>query len=87
MTTRTKKHKPTPKPEIDTRLSRRLEIGKTIHDAMGAYEKSHKVDWTKAGEQESNNLNEVLTQYVEGTASREDVKRVYQQYVQTCVVV
>ncbi len=64
-----------------TYLERRREIGKTLRDAMA---KVTDVDWTRetpAITAAQADLDEAVTKYCEGAASRAEVKLCYQAWV------
>lgn len=68
-------------PAVQTYLERAREIGKTLREALA---KVTDVDWTRESESISlaqAELDESVTKYCEGTASRAEVKSCYQAYV------
>lgn len=63
------------------RLERKREIGQTISAAMA---KLTDIDWTKespAITDAQSGLDEMVTRYVEGKASKDDVKNSYKAFV------
>lgn len=72
---------PTGSPEVQTYLERAREIGQTLREALA---KVTDVDWTRESESISlaqAELDEIVTRYCEGAASRAEVKSCYQQFV------
>lgn len=71
------------------RKERRAEIGQTVSQAMKSLSAKRTMDWTRETPEISAAqavLDETMTQYVEGTATREDVKKAYRTYADLHIV-
>jgi hypothetical protein len=69
---------------MTTAKERRQEIGKVIATAMKALPD---VNWAKESPAASESLdvmNEMIARYGEGTASREDCRQAYKNYLNAC---
>jgi hypothetical protein len=73
-----------PKPVTDNeRLQRRLEIGKTVYQAMSALSAKKQMEWTRETPETSAagvKLDNAMADFIEGVATREDVKKVYKVF-------
>jgi hypothetical protein len=69
------------------RNARKQDIGKAIHDAMKAFEQTRQVNWAATDYEAETELNEMMTRYVDGEATREEVKVVYKRWAQSGVTV
>lgn len=66
---------------MTTATERRQEIGKTIHESMAALKD---IDWSKESESitfAQKGLDESVTAYCEGNASKAEVKASYKAWV------
>lgn len=77
------------KPKVDERANRRSEIMATVGEAMKALSAKKPMDWSRensetlaAGER----LDSAMCGFIEGTATREEVKKAYRGYADLHVV-
>lgn len=67
----------------DDRAKRRTEIMRTISEAMKALSAKKQMDWTRdtsATAAAQDDLDKAMMGFIEGTATRDEVKRAYKRY-------